>query len=318
MIRTGTTAFLDMYFFMEQTARAVEETGMRAVLSRGLLGSSPNFGRALAEAESLHRDFNGAAGGRITVMLGPHAEYTCSLESIEKMIGSADKLGCGLHVHLQETVAETAACVERHGESPAKWFDRIGLFGRHVVAAHCVTVDGGDIEILARNRVHVAHCPGSNMKLASGIAPVRGLVAAGVNVALGTDGAASNNNLDMPEEIRLAALCAKIREKDPTALQAYGVLKMGTAGGAGALGIDTIAGSIEVGKEADIIIIEANSPSWQPRTDIFSNLVYASSASDVSMTMVGGAVLMENSQIKGIDLDRVYHETNQIAAELCR
>jgi 5-methylthioadenosine/S-adenosylhomocysteine deaminase len=317
MIRSGTTAFLDMYFFMEETARAVEETGLRAVLSRGITGRSPGFKKALAENEALYRDFNGEAGGRISVMLGPHAEYTCDERSIREIVELAHKLGCGMHVHLQETSAETDGCRARYGMSPAEWFRKMGLFERHTVAAHCVTLSNEDISILRQYGVSAAHCPGSNMKLASGIAPIKALLGAGVIVSLGTDGAASNDNLDMLEEIRLAALCAKIREGDPTALGALDALKLATACGARALEIDTVAGSIEVGKDADIIVISTNSPSWHPTTDIASNLVYSAGSQDVSMTMVKGRILMENFEIKGLDVEKIFHEADKISAAVC-
>ncbi len=317
MIRTGTTSFLDMYFFMEETARAVQETGMRAVLSRGMIGLAPTFNQALAENEALHRDFHGAADGRITVMLAPHAEYTNTEASIRRVVESAHKLGCGIHIHVQETKAETEACVGRHNMSPVKWLEGLGVFSRPTVAAHCVTVDAEDIEIMRRNGVSAASNPGSNMKLASGIAPVDAMLRAGVNVALGTDGASSNNNLDMLEEVRLCALCAKLREGDPAAVAALDALRMATIGGAKALGIDSITGSLEVGKDADIIIVSGSSPSMHPRIDPVANLVYSASSHDVSMTMVKGRILMEGHQIVGMDLEKIFSEANRISARIC-
>lgn len=317
MIRSGTTAFLDMYFFMEETARAVEESGLRAVLTRGVVGNAPNYKKALAESEALYRGFNGGADGRLAVMLAPHAEYTNNETSIREIVELAHKLGCGIHVHLQETGAETAGCRERHGMSPAVWFSGVGLFSRHTVAAHCVTVGDDDIAILKEHGVSAASCPGSNMKLASGIAPVTAMARAGINVAIGTDGASSNNNLDMLEELRLAALTAKIHDGNPVALGAYEALRMATLGGARALEIDNSTGSIEVGKDADIIIISTDSPSMHPMTDIVSNIVYSAGAADVSMTMVKGRILMENHEIKCMDLEKIYAEAGKISALIC-
>ena len=317
MIRTGTTAFLDMYFFMEETARAVEETGIRAVLSRGITGRTPGYKKALGEAEALHRGYNNTADGRLTVMLGPHAEYTCDEQSIRQVVELGHRLGCGMHVHIQETVPETKGCFERYGMSPVAWFDSMGLFSCHTVAAHCVTASDEDIALLAERRVHVAHNPGSNMKLASGIAPVDRMLKTGINVALGTDGPSSNNNLDMLEETRLAALCAKVRENNPTVIDAKTALAMATANGARALGIDTKCGSIETGKNADIIMFEASSPAMHPRIDMLSNIVYSAGSSDIAMTMVNGKILMEKGIINGIDLERVYYETDKIAAAIC-
>jgi 5-methylthioadenosine/S-adenosylhomocysteine deaminase len=237
--------------------------------------------------------------------------------TIRAVMELAHKLGCGIHIHVQETKAETEGCYARYGVSPAQWLEKLGVFSRHAVAAHCVTVSADDIGILHRNGVHVASNPGSNMKLASGIAPVDAMLKAGINVALGTDGASSNNNLDMLEEARLSALCAKLREGDPAAVKAYDALKMATIGGARALGIDSKTGSIEVGKDADIIVFRGNSPSMHPRIDMVSNLLYSASSSDVSMTMVKGRILMEDTRIIGLDLDRIYRETEKISAEIC-
>jgi 5-methylthioadenosine/S-adenosylhomocysteine deaminase len=201
--------------------------------------------------------------------------------------------------------------------SPTKWLESLGVFSRPAVAAHCVTVDAEDIEILRRYGVSAASNPGSNMKLASGIAPVDAMLKSGVNVALGTDGASSNNNLDMLEEARLCALCAKLREGDPAAVSAKDALRMATIGGARALGIDSITGSLEVGKDADIIIVSGSSPSMHPTIDPVANLVYSASSHDVSLTMVKGRILMENNQIIGMDLGKIYFEANKISARIC-
>lgn len=317
MLKSGTTAFLDMYFFMEETARAVQETGIRAVLSRGLTGITPSYPNALREAEALYRDFHGCGDGRISVMLGPHAEYTNSERTMGQIVELGHKLGCGLHVHVQETRAETQGCVERHGCTPTAWLERMGVFGLPTVAAHCVTATEEDIAIFRERGVHVAHNPGSNMKLASGIAPVRAMLHAGVNVALGTDGPSSNNNLDMIEEARLAALCAKLREEDPTAVTAAQALRMATVGGARALGLGAVAGSLEVGRQADLILLDANSPAMHPMHDAASAVVYAVGAADVRLTMVAGKILMEDGELPGIDLERACFEADAIARRLC-
>ncbi len=316
MLLGGTTSFLDMYFFMHEVAKAVEETGLRAVLSRGIVGVSPNFETALAESEALYRDFNGAADGRLRVMLAPHAEYTNNDHSIERIVELAHKLDCGIHVHLQETVAETESCYTRHGVSPTVWLDRKGLFARPTVAAHCVTVTPEDEEILLARGVSVAHNPGSNMKLASGIAPVERMRRRGINVALGTDGPSSNNNLNMLEEAGLAALCAKIKENDPTALPAYEALKMATLGGARALGIDDVTGSLEVGKAADLVLLGVDGPAMHPRIDPVANVAFSASAADVWLTMVAGRILMEDGKLPGFDLERIYAETERISAAM--
>jgi 5-methylthioadenosine/S-adenosylhomocysteine deaminase len=293
MLLSGTTAFLDMYFYMDETARAVEQTGIRACLCRGMTADD-GLAQKLAEVKDFYRRWQGAADGRIAVRVAPHAEYTNTDEAMAAYAAAARELGCGIHVHVSETRAEVEGCYARHGCSPVAYMERMGILDLPCVAAHCVVVDEADIAILARHGVSVAHNPSSNMKLGSGVAPVTAMLRAGVNVALGTDGTASNNNLDMIEEMHVGALIAKGFTQDPTAFNARQVLRAATMGGARALGMDAELGSLEAGKQADIVLLRADTPALCPMYDPADAVVYSSGRADIRMTMVGGRVLMEN------------------------
>lgn len=308
MLKGGTTAFADMYFFMDEVARAVAESGIRAALSRGMAGVAPTAQQALSESEAFYRDWHGGADGRITVMLGPHAPYTCPPDYLGKVTALAAKLGAEIHIHLAETKGEVEGCIKEHGKTPIALMDSLGLFEHGVLAAHCVHLTDEDIAVMAAKQVRVAHNPGSNMKLASGAAPVPALAAAGVCVGIGTDGAASNNNLDMVEELRLAALLSKVHSLDPLAVPAAQAVDMATAQGAAALGLGRVCGKIAAGYKADIAIFDMGACHWQPRHDRLSLLTYAASAADVHTVLVDGKVLVDNRRLTTIDEERLKHE----------
>lgn len=314
MLRCGVTCFADMYFFMDEVARVVDETGMRAYLCRGMVGDGAD-GVRLPEGEALCREWNGAADGRIRACLGPHAEYTTTPAFLKKVKDSAEKLGVGLHIHVSETRTEVAGCRERHGVSPVQYLDGLGMFELPTLAAHCVAVDAGDIEILARNGVYVAHNPVSNLKLASGIAPVSDMARAGVRLCLGTDGASSNNNLDMFEETKIAAILAKGATLDPRQMPAAQALAMATRAGARALGFEDV-GLIAPGMRADLVALDAASPAMCPMPDVEAALVYAARGSDVRMTVVDGRVLYRDGAYTTIDAERALHEAREAALAL--
>jgi len=316
MIKSGTTAFADMYFNMEQAASAVEKSGLRACLSRGMIGTAPNAGLALEESINFIEEWNGRAGGRIKAMLGPHAPYTCPSEYLKKVIELAGKHGVGIHIHVAETKDEVEQIYTSYGKSPVAYLDSIGLFELPVLAAHCVHLDEADIEILAIKKVGVSHCPESNMKLASGIAPVTRLLNSGVNVGLGTDGAASNNNLDMMEEMRSAALLQKVYTGDPTAIPAFAALAMATANGARVLGLARETGLLKTGMKADLILVDFNRPHLYPQHDLVANLVYAAHSADVDTVIVDGEVLMEGRRVLTMDEEEIIREAQQRAARL--
>ncbi|MHB1126025.1 MAG: amidohydrolase [Bacillota bacterium] len=316
MIKSGTTTFADMYFFMDETARAVQDSGIRACLSRGLIGLQENAREALLEGVGLVKQWQGAANGRISTMLGPHAPYTCPPDYLEKVIAEASGLGVGIHIHVAETQDEMEQVRERYGKTPVQYLEELGMFQGHVLAAHCVYVNDEDIRILANGAAGVAHNPESNMKLASGIAPVPQMLAAGINVGLGTDGAASNNNLDLLEEMRTAALLHKLSAGDPTVLPAYQTLQMATVMGAKALALEEKIGQLQVGMQGDLILVDFDQPHLYPRHDIAAHLVYSASAGDVDTVIINGRVVMEGREIKGIDAERVCREAEQRARRL--
>lgn len=318
MLRSGTTTFADMYFFMPEVAKAVAETGIRAVLSRGMAGVAPTAQQALAESESFYREWNYGANGRITVMLGPHAPYTCPPDYLHKVVDLAHKLKAEIHIHLSETEGEVKTCYEKHGKSPIALMKDLGVLDCGVLAAHCVHLSQDDIEILANKKVRIAHNPGSNMKLASGIAPIPELLKAGVIIGLGTDGAASNNNLDMLEEVRLTAMLQKVHRLDPLAIPAAAAVNMATYQGAAAVGLGNSIGQLAPGYKADITLFDMHAPHWYPRHDRLSLLAYAASGADVHTVLVDGNILLDNHQLTTIDEERLMREAQQRGMRLVK
>lgn len=316
MLRSGTTAFADMYFFMSEAARAVEESGIRAVLSRGMAGVAPNAEQALKESEVFYKEWHNGADGRITVMLGPHAPYTCPPVYLRRVVDLAGRLGAEIHIHLAETAGEVADCIKQNGKSPIALMDELGVLDCGVLAAHCVHISPEDMAMMAAKKVRVAHNPGSNMKLASGIAPVPDMLKAGIVVSLGTDGAASNNNLDMIEEIRLAATLHKVHTLDPLAIPATAAIDMATRQGALALGLGSITGTLAVGYKADIVLLDMRSPHWYPRHDRSSLLAYAAAGADVHTVLVDGRILLDNRRLTTIDEERLMAEVQQRSIRL--
>lgn len=306
MIKGGTTTFTDMYMHMNRVAEAAAESGIRAVLSRGLIGLGGGK-EGLIESEEFINEWQGAKNGRITVLLGPHAPYTCPPDYLKKVIALAEKSGTMLQIHLSETKGEVKDCLREHGVTPPELLNNIGLLDYRVVAAHCVHLSPEDIEILARKEVGIAHNPGSNLKLGSGIAPVSKMLKSGLRVGIGTDGASSNNNLDMIEETRLAALLGKGIEMDPTVIDAKTALQMATTMGAQVLGLDNI-GILREGYKADVIALRTTRPHLTPMHDPLANLVYSAAAADVDFVMADGQVLLRNGQLTTLDEENIRAE----------
>ena len=315
MIRGGTTAFCDMYMFMDSCAKAADKAGIRGNLARGLAGISPNAQSGLQENIELFEKWEGAGDGRFHVMLGPHAPYTCPPDYIRQVRDEAMKHGIPIHIHLSETQREVDECIARYGKSPVAWFEELGTLDSPTAAAHCVAVSDEDIAILKRHGVNVIHNPTSNLKLGSGFAPVRKLMNAGINLALGTDGAASNNNLDMFEEMHLADIMPCGYRHDPTEVSSAEVLDMATVNGARLQGrSDT--GVLAVGKKADIIALDLDKPHLYPNFDTPALLTCAAHSSDVVLTMVDGKILYENGEYKTLDREKVFYEARAAVKRL--
>ncbi len=311
MIRGGTTAFCDMYMHMDAVAQSAIDAGIRGTLARGLAGVSPNGVQALAENVELFRRWDGVQDGLLKVMLGPHAPYTCPADYIRTVADTAKHEGIEVHIHLSETRGEVDTCYEKHGMSPIAWMEELGLFEVPTLAAHCVHVDANDIDILARHDVRVAHNPRSNLKLASGIAPLVTMREKGIVVGLGTDGCSSNNKLDMFEEMQLAALLHKGNLQDPFAITAKEAIHLATKGGAQAIGYKDKLGTLEVGMLADIILLNRTGYHWQPCYDVISSVVYSANSMDVDTVFINGRMVMHNREILTIDIDRVREKMNQ-------
>ena len=315
MIKGGTTAFMDMYGpNMEEVAKVVDESGLRGVLCRGIIGIF-NGEEKLQTNVDLFKNFHGAADGRITVMFGPHAIYTCPPDFLRKIADTAKSLGAEIHMHMNETLDEINSCLKDYGKRPFEIVAETGLLDLGFLAAHCVHLSDHEIEIMRNKKVRVAHNPTSNMKLASGISPVMKMLNAGITVALGTDGASSNNNLDMLEETRLATLLAKVESLDPLAIPAAQALKMGTEEGAKAVGFKNV-GRIEAGYKADIVLWDMSGVEWQPNYNPVSLLIYSANSSSADTVIVDGKILMQNRELKTLDEEKIIHEFNACANRL--
>ncbi len=316
MIRSGTVSFSDQYFFCDEIARTAAETGLKANISRGTVGG-PDFDRAtdarLRENVALYDQWNGYDGGRIRVDFAVHAEYTSVPAVWEAVADEANARGAGITFHLSETKGEQERCLEKYGETPTALFEKAGLLGPRTVAAHGVWCSPEDLAILARTGTSVCHCPCSNLKLGSGIAPVKRMLEAGINVCLGTDGAASNNSLDMFGEMKTAALLAKGAELDPTVLPAPTAAAMAAVNGARSQGRET-CGLIREGYDADLILVNTRTASLTPNHEPYSTAVYAAVGKDVEMTMVNGRILYEQGDLKTLDWERVRAEFFAYAA----
>ena len=317
MISTGTTACLDMYVFTETALRAAEESGFRTALSRGLTGGAgdPEGGkRRIREALEEMEDWKGSTD-RIRFFLGPHAPYTCDPDYLREIADLAEERKLPLHLHLSESVSEQEGIREKYGCTPAEYFDRAGILRPGTVAAHCVYVNESDMRLLAERGVTAVTNPASNLKLGNGAAPVPDLLRAGVNVALGTDGAASNNALNLFRELSFVTLLHKGLTGDTTAVPAAEALKMATVNGAKALGLSG-CGEIKAGATADLTVLDIDKPWLRPRCDLLSSLVYCARGDEVTDVMVDGRFLLRKRELITIDKEHVLWEVDRTCRRL--
>lgn len=315
MILSGTTTFCDMYLFEEAVAQAVKEAGMRAVVGEVIYDfPSPNYGPVedgLKYTETLIEKWRDDP--LITIAVEPHSAYVCSPDLLQKARAIADRNDVPIVIHLSETEREVVQIREKYGRTPVAHLAEIGFLCPNLIADHCVALTAEDTALLKDFDVKIAHNPESNMKLASGVAPIPELLKQGITVGIGTDGCASNNNLDMFQEMDTAAKLHKVHTLDPTVMDARTVVSMATIDGARVLGMGAIIGSLEAGKKADIIIIDIRSPHLMPMYNIYSHLVYAVTGSDVVTSVVNGRVLMEDRVLTTLDVDEVMAAVNRIA-----
>ncbi|MBU1405640.1 MAG: amidohydrolase [Proteobacteria bacterium] len=318
MIKSGTTSFCDMYLFAKEVARATADSGMRGWLGEVLYDfPSPNYGapeNGIVYLEELMAQYRNHP--LISITVDPHAVYTCSPDLLKRLKIVAEKHGAAYVIHLSETRDEVEGCRAKYGHTPVMHLDALGILDSQVVADHCVVLTEPEIDLLAQRGVKVAHCPESNMKLASGVAPIPELLAAGVTVGLGTDGAASNNDVDMFGEMDTAAKLHKVHRLDPTVMSAEITLRMATLGGAKLLGAEKSIGSLEVGKKADIIVLDMNKPHLTPMYNIPSHLVYAATGADVAHSVINGRVVMRNRKLLTMDEDAVLDRLREIGAHI--
>ncbi len=303
MIKGGITSYADMYFFSNSGARATKKIGMRAVIGAGIVDfptvSGKNADDYLANAERLIAAWKG--DDLITPSIADHSAYACSPETLKKSKELAEKHGVPLQIHLSETAWEVNEILARYRQRPVAHLDELGYLGENLIAAHCVWLEPEEIELLAERHIGVAHCIESNLKLASGIAPVTAMLKAGVKVTFGTDGAASNNDLNILSEMSTAAKVHKAVSGDPTALNAKQALLMATRWGAEAIGLGRVTGSLEAGKAADIVLADLNRPHLTPLYDIYSHIVYSLHAADIDTVLVNGGMVVEHRKLTTAD-----------------
>ena len=316
MMKSGTTCFNDMQMNIHQTTRAVKESGMRAVICRGLVGSGNDEAGQMRLRQAYEERDAAKDCDRLTFKLGPHAPYTCDDEFLKIVAAEAKKENMGIHVHLSESESEISQIREKYGCTPIALAEKCGIFDVPAIAAHCVQVTDEDIDILKRKNVSVVTNPASNMKLGNGFAPIAKMPDAGVNVCLGTDGAASNNCLNMFHELSLLTLIHKGTGKTPQCVSAKEGFRIATINGAKALGLEKEIGSIETGKKADLAILDLNTPSLTPRNNLLAGLSYSANGSEVDTVIVNGQITMENRKILTMDEKQVYKKIQDIIVRM--
>lgn len=318
MIRSGTTTFNDMYYFVDEMAYMVEKSGLRAILTESVIDfpapNSPTPEESMNTSRRLLEKWKGHP--TVNIAISAHAPYSCSAELLQKSKALADEYGVIYNIHVAETHKEVDLLLKEKGMTPVKYLESLGVLGPNVVAAHCVHLSPEDIQIMAKHKVGVAHNPQCNMKLASGAAPIPQLIEAGVDVGIGTDGVASNNDLDMFDELNTAAILHKLTQNDPTVMDARAVIRAATINGAKVLGMDIETGSLEAGKKADLIMLDLQKPHAQPVYNIYSQIVYSLNGSDVEMMVVNGKILMQDYKLLTLNEKEIIKTVNEVAREI--
>lgn len=313
MIKSGITCFNDMYFFQEETAKVVQKIGMRAILGEVILNfqtpSCQTPGETINKILKLIDKFR--ENEFVDIAFAPHSIYACDEKVLNRVKELAEENNIAVHIHISETKKEVEDCEKEHNKSPVAYLDKIGFLSDRVIAAHSVWLNENDLEIYKNRGVKVSHCPISNMKLASGIAPLVEMLGHGIAVGLGTDGVASNNALDLFSEMRICALLHKVNKLNPMVMNARKVVKMATVDGAKALGLNNKIGSLEVGKSADIITINLDKPHLIPIYNPYAHLVYCAGAQDVNNVIINGKVVMENREVKTINEEKILKEAEK-------
>lgn len=314
MLKAGVTTYADMYFFQNTAGRKLEKIGMRGVLGAGVI-DFPFTGYAkspedyFTNAENLISNWKDSE--LVRPCIAPHATYTCGPDNYKRANALSEKYSVPIHTHLAETQFEVAECQRRYGKTPVEYFDSIGMLSERLSAAHCVWLTDNEIDLLAKRRVGVAHCIESNLKLASGFAPVVKMLKAGVKVAFGTDGAASNNDLSILGEMSTAAKVHKAVSGDPTVIDSKTAFLMATRNGAEILGIGEHVGSIRIGKKADLVVANLSQPHLTPIYDIYSHLTYCLRPSDIETVMVNGRIVIDHGRLTTMDEDEILVKAKQ-------
>lgn len=318
-IRFGTTTVADMYYFVNQVAQVWDLAGLRGILAGPFVDFPvPDSKNDPQQPERILKENieKYQSHPRIRPAVGPHAPYTCSDETLKRARSYSDKFGIPFHIHVSETAHEVKESIEKHGMTPVARLEKLGCLQGNTIMAHCVHLSDEDIELIVKRKSSVIYNPESNMKLGSGIARIPELLKAGVKVGLGTDGSASNNNLNLFEEMDSGAKLQKVKNGDCTAMTADTVLKLATIDGARALGLEKEVGSLEVGKRADFLLIDLNYPHFQPLSNIISHLAYSSTGLEVSSVYVEGKKLFENGKYTTLDQSRIFAEAEQMRGVL--
>jgi 5-methylthioadenosine/S-adenosylhomocysteine deaminase len=315
MIRSGTVGFADHYFFMDQVAQVAEQSGLRALLAWCVFGEEHTIGTDLQGTVDFVQRWMGAAGGRIRTVLGPHSPYMCEPYFLARTAAVAARVGVGIHLHLAESPEQVANSLAKYDLSPVELLQTNGIFDVPAIAAHCIYVSEIDRAILAEYGVTVVQCPNCHMKLGMGVTPVPDMISRGINVALGTDGTASSNDLNMLKEARLAGLMQKLHHGDPEIMPGDLPLRMASQNGARAMGWPD-AGAIVAGNLADLILLNCDQPHWRPRHDLVANLLHAAQAADVDHVMVGGRWILKDRQLTLLDQERILWEAERRALAL--